>query len=508
MTRRQLGIVGVLMAACVAIGILLASNWNGTPFGFAGPDDVKLGAAAAPVTPSNEVSALNDAFVAVSKAVTPQVVSITVTSKASTVSNSEDDDEMDGDPFRFFRRYQMPETPTRGAGSGVILSPDGYIITNNHVVEEGTGSIKVQLTDGREFTAKLIGKDSLTDLAVIKIEASDLPVAAIGNSDEVQVGQIVLAVGNPLGLSNTVTQGIVSAIGRGQLNLNAQGYGIEDFIQTDAAINPGNSGGGLFNMKGELVGINSAIASRTGYYQGYGFAIPISLARAVIEDLIEDGKVNRGYIGVQIKNIDPKLAKALGIAQGQGVLVADVVSGGAAESAGVKPNDVILEVDGQKVNTSNHLQSVVARRRAGQSVNLKVYRDGSTFERAVTLKPRDERENSGTPRQRLRSEGGGEDGESLTFPELGMDVRPMDPQTRRDRKVESGVVISRVVPYSEARDQGILPGDVVQSVNRKPVTSPEEFKQIIDNAASGDVLLMQLRRTGGSTDLVAIEVKK
>ncbi len=512
MSKKQLTVIGLMMAACVAVGVFLATDWSKTPFGLAGPD-VKLGAATAPVNPSNEVKSLNDAFVAVSAAVTPQVVSIVVTSKAIPASDQGEGDDMENNPFgQFFRQYPSPDQgPQRGSGSGVVISPDGYILTNNHVVENGGGGIRVQLTDGREFDARLIGRDSLTDLAVVKIDATDLPVAAFGNSDEMRVGSLVIAVGNPLGLNSTVTQGIVSALGRGKLNLNRdrEGYGIEDFIQTDAAINPGNSGGGLFNLKGELIGINSAIATRTGYYQGYGFAIPMNLVRTVAEDLIQDGRVNRGYIGVRIKDIDAKLAKGLGIPQGQGVLVSDLVSGGAGESAGLKPNDVILEVDGQKVNTSNHLQSIVARRRAGEEVKLKVLRDGATFEKSVPLKPRDERSDaSGTAPNERQRQGSSNSGETLDLPKLGMSIRPLDPRTAKDMKAQGGVVVGRLSQFGEAMESGLMSGNVIEKINKQPVSTPDDVKKIYDAASPGDVLLLQIRRQGGIPDLVAVEVRK
>ena len=389
MTGKQIGIIGGLMLLSAVIGALVMTNTGSVPFGLAGPDDIRLGAESSPVTATNEVLALNDAFVAVSKGVTPQVVSITVTTGRRTSSPQEVPFD---DPFGFFE-FPERQMPQQGAGSGVIVTPDGYILTNNHVVagaaEDG---IRVELVDGSQYSAELIGTDPTTDMAVVKIDGTGLPTAAIGKSDRVEVGQIVFAVGNPLGLNSTVTQGIISAIGRGQLNLNrdAAGYGIEDFIQTDAAINPGNSGGGLFNLEGELIGINSAIATNTGYNQGYGFAIPIDLAVAVAKDLIEDGEVNRGYIGVMIKSVDQRLAQYHDLEPGQGVLVDNVQAGGAAQRAGLKQGDIILEVDGTPVGSANQLQSLIARKRVGDEIHLKVFRYGDTFEKTVTLAPRPE----------------------------------------------------------------------------------------------------------------------
>lgn len=514
MSKKQLIIVGSLMAVCAMFGWLMATDWKSVPFGLAGPNDVKIGAAAPPVAPTSEVKNLNDAFVAVSKAVTPQVVNITVTGKAINSSNRDEQDNSDdemNDPFGFFRQFRDREpAPQRGSGSGVIISPDGYILTNNHVVEVGeSGSITVDLSDGRRFDGHLVGRDALTDLAVVKIDATDLPAAAFGNSDEVQVGQLVLAVGNPLGLNSTVTQGIVSALGRGQLSLNRDRYGVEDFIQTDAAINPGNSGGGLFDLRGALIGINSAIATRTGYYQGYGFAIPINLVKSVAEDLIDDGRVNRGYIGVSIKPMTPTLAKAFKFQRPEGAVVTDVLKNSPAEKAGLQSGDVILEIDGQKVNTPNHLQSIIAQKRAGQEAKLKVFRDGSTFDKAVKLLPRQEGDavierTANKENDELRSDSQ----RSLKVAGLGMEVRPLDAQTKRTRKVESGVMVGRVDMYSEAQNQGLQTGDIIVSVNKKPLASPGDFQRVVEGASNGDVLLMQVKSANGSTGLVAVEVKK
>ncbi len=507
MSKKQLFVISALMIVCVALGAILVTDFNKTPFGFAAPD-AQLGAVAPPVNPSAEVRSLNDAFVAVSKAVTPQVVSIVVTSKG-TVSDRSEDDEFN--PFGMFDFPSPRNSPQRGSGSGVIISSEGFILTNNHVVDLGSsGTLSVELTDGRKFDAKIIGRDPLTDLAVIKIDATNLPAAAFGNSDEVQVGQFVIAVGNPLGLNSTVTQGIVSALGRGQLNLNRdkEGYGVEDFIQTDAAINPGNSGGGLFDLRGALVGINAAIATRTGAYEGYGFTIPINLAKAVALDLIDDGKVNRGYIGVKIAPVTETLAKGLGLTSRDGVLVQDVVEGGAAASAGLKQGDVILEVDGHKVNAPNHLQSLVAQKRAGQAVDVKVFRDGRTFDRAITLRPRTEEEDEVRTEPTRNNANIDSDRESnLKFSNLGMEVRGLDPQVKRSRGVDGGVLVTQLEEYGEAASNGLIEGDIILSVNRKAVKSASDFRDAVSKAGAGDVMLMQVKGRDGSTRLVALEVK-
>ena len=509
MSKRQIWLISGLMILSAAIGAMVVMNSGSVPFGFAGPDDVKLGAESAPVVATNEVQALNDAFIAVSKGVTPQVVSITVVSSVKPSSRGERDLRFD-DPFEMFE-FPNRSIPQRGAGSGVIVTPDGYILTNNHVVagasEEG---IQVEMVDGSQYVAKLIGTDPSTDLAVIKVDGSDLPTAAIGSSDDVEVGQISFAVGNPLGLNSTVTMGIVSAIGRGQLNLNrdAGGYGIEDFIQTDAAINPGNSGGGLFNLEGELIGINSAIATSTGYNQGYGFAIPIDLAVAVAKDLIEDGKVNRGFIGVMIKTVDQKMARYHNLETGQGVLVDNVQPNGAAEQGGLKQGDIILEVDGVGVGSANQLQSLIARKRVGDDIVLKVFRYGETFEKTLTLKARTEDEGLADARRFDADLGSDRSESTVDMSALGLDLGDLSRSDRRTLDIDAGVAVRGVEVYGEAFEQGIREGDVLLSVNRQPVESADEVEELVENADDGDVLLLEVLRSNGMKSLVVLEVSK
>lgn len=509
MSRRQLWMIGGLMLLSAAIGALVMINTGSVPFGLAGPDDVKLGADKPPVVATNEVQALNDAFVAVSKGVTPQVVSITVTTSIKPTSRGERDLRFD-DPFEMFE-FPDRSVPQRGAGSGVIVTSDGYILTNNHVVagasEEG---IQVEMVDGSQYIAKLIGRDPSTDLAVIKVDGSDLPTAAIGSSDDVEVGQIAFAVGNPLGLNSTVTMGIVSAIGRGQLNLNrdAGGYGIEDFIQTDAAINPGNSGGGLFNLEGELIGINSAIATNTGYNQGYGFAIPIDLAVAVAKDLIEDGKVNRGFIGVMIKSVDQKMARYHKLRTGQGVLVDNVQANGAAEKGGLKQGDIILEIDGVAVGSANQLQSLIARKRVGDDISVKIFRYGETFDKVLTLKARPEDEGLADARRFDSNLGSEKKSSTVDMSALGLDLGELSRSDRKTLGIDAGVVVSGVEIYGEAFEQGIREGDVILSVNREPVSTAKEVDKLVDGADDGDVLLLEIMRSNGMKSLVVLEVSK
>ncbi len=347
----------VLIGLGIIFGVVLVSSFKGVEVTFAG-EDVKLGSSSVPVKANPTLLALNEAFHEVGEAVTPAVVYIRVESKPSEGS--------DDDAQRFFHFFniphQTPQAPEVGAGSGVIINEKGYILTNNHVVENAIAKgIEVTLADTRKFRGKLVGTDKLTDLAVVKIDANSLPVATLGNSDNVEVGHIVFAIGNPLELRSTMTEGIVSALGRNLriIDDNQSGLAIENFIQTDAAVNPGNSGGPLVNVNGEVIGINSAIATTNARYQGYSFAIPINLAKKVAGDLIKFGKVRRGYIGVRIQDVDAITAKAAGLPKAEGVFVRDVNKNSAGEAAGLQSGDIILSVDGKAVDSPNSLQSLL-----------------------------------------------------------------------------------------------------------------------------------------------------
>lgn len=342
------GIVGALTLLFIGIlfGAILVSGFGLVRPGLA---DINLGANEPPVKLDADASSFSQAFIEVAAKVTPAIVQITVVSERENPHSD----------WFFFPFKDMPKEQ-RGSGSGIIISQDGYIVTNNHVVENAS-KVTVGLSDKRQFDATIVGTDPLTDLAVVKIDASNLPVAFLGNSENLKVGQWVMAIGNPLSLSSTVTAGIVSAIGRGQLGLIRDSYGVENFIQTDAAINPGNSGGALVDLSGAVIGINSAIASGGGgTYIGYGFAIPINLAKAVSQDLIAHGKVSRGYIGINIGEVDDALAKSLGMDKPKGIIIQGIVEDGAASKSDLRAGDIILDIDGREVNKPNELQSYVA----------------------------------------------------------------------------------------------------------------------------------------------------
>jgi serine protease Do len=494
----------------IIFGAVLVSNFHGgiTP-GFAGDPQVKLGAPAPIKDVDFDPKALSKAFIQVSKAVSPTVVSITVTTKAKSSSN--DMNEF----FHFFGPdFKVPEQEQmQAAGSGVIISPDGYILTNNHVVEDADEHmVDVNLTNTHKAKAKIIGTDPSTDLAVIKIDGHDLPTAALGNSDDMEIGEWVLAIGNPLGLQGTVTAGIISAVGRNNLGIihDDKGYGIEDFIQTDAAINPGNSGGPLVNLHGEVIGINSAIATTNARYQGYGFAIPINLARAVAEDLIRHGKIMRGYLGITIGPIDETAAKALKLSDAKGVWVQTVVKDGAAIAAGIKEGDVILSIDGTAMNSPSELQSYIARKHPGDAVTLKIFRDGDSFDKKVTLKARAEEKLASRDAEKGSDDEESTDRESASKPysldKIGLSVRSLNTDEKKELSLETGVIVTDVTRFSEAFNRNLGKGDVILEADRQKISSPKQLKSIMEGHKSGDALLLRVKKGSGQMAYIAVQI--
>jgi serine protease Do len=499
----------VLVTVGILFGAILVSNFSGgVDLSFArSGSEVKLGGPTPVAVQSPGLKAISDNFVAVAKAVTPSVVAITV-----TTSGKKTEKNMPHDFFHFFGpdfKSQEPQ-PEQGMGSGVIITADGYIATNNHVVDDADkDGIEVVMHDKLRYKAKLIGTDPSTDLAVIKIDAKDLPAAALGNSDNVQVGEWALAIGNPLGLTSTVTAGIISAKGRSINIIRDNNYSIEDFIQTDAAINPGNSGGALVNLSGELIGINTAIATTNARYQGYGFAVPVNILKTVAADLIKEGKVRRGYIGVLIGAVDQTMANALGMKEAKGVLVQSTVKGGAGEAAGLKEGDVILSVDGKEVNAGNELQSYIATHHPGDRVMLKIFRDGSVVEKPITLKARDEEKTvvaASEPRKE-EEENSVESPRVMKFDNLGLSVRSMTPDERKELEVDRGVIVTDVKPYGEAFNRAIGKNMVIVEADRKQVNSPSELKKVVDGRKPGDSLLLRIRSERG-TSFVAVQIPK
>jgi serine protease Do len=384
-------------------------------------------------------------------------VKVYVSSTVKNVSHQLPDEFADN-PFlrRFFGddfggrpqlRRNMPQPKQHGLGSGVVVTKDGYLLTNNHVVD-GADEVKVALNDGREFTAKVVGKDPKSDIAVLKIDASDLPAIEMADSENIEVGDVVLAVGNPFGVGQTVTSGIISATGRGSLGLD-----YEDMIQTDAAINPGNSGGALVDADGRLIGINTAILSRSGGNQGIGFAVPANLARSVMESIVKEGRVVRGFMGVNVQDITPMLAKEFDVKESKGALVSGVNPNTPAEKAGLRNGDVITEFNGKRVADSRHLKLHVAQTTPGTTVPVKIVRDGKAKTVQVTVKE--------LPGSEVASNKRGDDAENSTDALHGVAVGDLDSATRQRLDIPAnvnGALITQVEPNSPAYEAGLREG--------------------------------------------------
>jgi serine protease Do len=492
--KNIIGAISLLFLGAV-FGAILVSG-----FGLVRPGFASVGNPNPPIKDLDPVvEKFNNAFIQAAEYVTPSIVQITTISTAENKAH-----EM----FKFFFPFKedIPEE-RQGGGSGVIISKDGYILTNNHVVENAT-HVEVSLHDKREFEAEVIGTDPLTDLAVIKIDADDLPVASLGNSDNLKVGQWVMAIGNPLSLTSTVTAGIISAIGR-NINIIQDSYGIENFIQTDAAINPGNSGGALVDLHGNVIGINSAIATNgfTSNYIGYGFAIPINIARTVSEDLISEGEVKRGYIGVRIEAVSTEVAKAVGLDKPRGIIVQGLVEDGAAASVGIKEGDVILKVDGKEVNEPNSLQSYIASKRAGDEVTLTIFRDKKEIKKEVKLKPRTEDEEVLTKSDsKIKKQLKGKEISQKKIESLGISVRNVKDKELEPYKVDNGVMITSVDRFSKAESQKLASGVVIVEVDRHTVSSVSELLDLVDSK-KGSAILLKVAYKDATTRLVGLEVK-
>lgn len=438
-------------------------------------------------------------FAPVVKTVLPDVVNIS-TSKVVKVPNQNQFEMPDGiPPFfqQFFGQQFGPDGPNQRSprqqqqseredslGSGVIVSPDGYILTNNHVID-GASDVRVTFSDKRQMTAKIVGTDPKTDIAVLKVEGSDFPAITIGDSAKVQVGDYALAIGDPFGVGQTVTMGIISAKNRG--NLGIEDY--EDFIQTDAPINPGNSGGALINDRGELVGINTAILSRgSGGNEGIGFAIPVNLARSVMTQILDHGKVNRAYLGVMVQDITPSISKAMGLKDMKGVLVGDVSPNGPSQN-NLKRGDVILEVNGKPMEDARQLRMTISMMSPDTTVNLKLLRSGNPTNVSVKLGELP------TEQAQAKTEGGSSSEHSLD----GVSVENLDADAARQLGLPpstTGVVVTNVDPSSPLAEAGLQSGDVIQEVNHQPVRNVSQLEQAMHNA--GDHPLLLINRKGST----------
>lgn len=474
----------------IAVGIsvlLIGFLLGGVSFYFLGKitDQQKGYVSLAPHVP-RQIAESSKAFSEIASSLSPSVVNISTTKviKRELMPFPEDPFSEFFSPFRDFK---MPKKwKEQSLGSGVIVSPDGYIITNNHVIEQAD-EIRVTLFDKRSFKAKVIGADNKTDVAIVKIDAENLYAVQWGDSDKLQVGEFVLAIGNPYGLSHTVTMGIISAVGRA--NVGIADY--EDFIQTDAAINPGNSGGPLVNTKGEVVGINTAIFSRSGGYQGIGFAVPSNMTRLVMDQLIQKGKVTRGWLGVTIQEITPELSQKFGLKTAKGALVGDVAKGSPAEKAGLKRGDIILEFNGKKVSDVGNLRNMVAQSKVGVQLQLTIMRSGKEYTLNITTAelPKD-----------IAEAAPGDLPEDTAFEGLsGLNVIELTREISRQlglSRDEKGVVVVRVDPGSSVEDAGLRKGDVIQEIDRKKITGIDGYTRTVADIHSGDTVLMFINRGG------------
>lgn len=450
---------------------------------------VLVGLAAARRAHSALPDPMQEAFVEAAKRISPAVVHIKVEKEVGGRAN--DPFDLFGDEFfRRFFRFRAPRYRARGQGSGVIVDPTGVILTNNHVVG-GADKVTVKLADGRELQAEPIGTDWKSDVAAIRIRGGPFPSAAFGDSDKLRVGEWVLAVGNPFGLDRTVTAGIVSAHGRA--NVGIAEY--EDFIQTDAPINPGNSGGPLVNLKGEMVGINTAIFSRSGGYMGIGFAIPLNMAKVILEKLRAEGRVQRALLGVGIQDLTPALAEALGLPETSGAIVTEVMPGLPAERAGFRRGDVIVELDGRPVAGRSDLRNRIALSPVGRPVDIALLRDG----RRLALRPTlDE-----LPSEKARGPAGdfwrGPEPERGGEEKIGLSLRPVTPALARrlGYPERGGLLVMGVVPGSPAEEAGLRPRDLVMEAGGRRVGTLEDFAEIVLSAPRGRPLALLVRGPEG-----------
>jgi len=503
--KRYISILGIILFVII-ISLSLFVDFNLTNNGYTVRDDLVKKVV---YTESQEkqtkdvldLRGINNAFVSIAKRVIPAVVSIN-TEKKVKISSREN-------PFEFFffpfgrgddkereRRFQ-------GLGSGMIISSDGYILTNKHVIDN-VDKRRVQLTDKRTYEAEVVGFDNDTDIALLKIDAEGLPIVILGNSDEVEVGQLVLAIGSPLSpnLSSTVTAGIVSGIGRNIDIDRTNRYSIENYIQTDAAINPGNSGGPLLNINGEVIGINTAIMSRSGYNLGYAFAIPINIVKNVVSDLKGHGKVTRGYIGISIGDIqDTDDMEAFGLDKPEGVIVQGFTPGSAAENAGLESGDVIIEVDGKKVARRNELQSIITGKDPGDEVTLSVIRGGVKKYITVTLRARSE-EGTGliaaTPNK-----------DKKEMPDIGISVEMPSTSTEYYKSSgikKKGVVIADVNDDSQAFQKGLSKGDLIWKIGSIEIKSESDFKIALEKYKGKAAQFFIVRQRTGDTSVLSLRI--
>jgi len=492
-------LMGVLFIGIV-IGVVLTSQLDLPQRGVAHitvVDDITLGSTKGVSSELLNLQSTSRAFVQIAKEVVPTVVSIRIT-RHITASDLKKFHDQEGGPWDFFNRrffrFRIPRDfrLPGGTGSGIIVHPDGYILTNTHVVENAD-EIKVTLYDRRSFEAEVVGVDPLTEVAVVKIDGRDLPTARLGNSDKLEVGEWVLAIGNPLELHFTVTAGIVSAIGR-QMNVISDNFGIENFIQTDAVINPGNSGGALVNLRGEVIGVNTLIATRSGYYEGYGFAIPINLAREIMKDLITKGRVIRAYLGIAMLPVDEKTARAFHMEKPRGVFIDNLLEDGPAKRAGVKPEDILLAIDSLEVNAPNQVQTYIAEHDPGDVVVLTLLRKGQKIRIQVTLGEKEIKTTYKKPSRKPRK----------SYRNLGIeDVETVDRKMAEElgHPDLEGVIVRKLEAFSPAAEAGLLENDVILKINDRRIRSKGDFQAALKRLRQGQVAVFEVQRGDRQTHL-------
>jgi Do/DeqQ family serine protease len=480
---------GIAASALLLTGSLI--GWTASGLGTTSANTPPAVPAAA--APAADVAPAAGSYASIVDHVAPAVVTVRAERRVRNISQDLPDDPRLRDfleQFGFGQRgpRARPEPRQRGVGSGVIVRPDGYILTNHHVVG-GAEQVAVEMTDGRSLEAKVVGTDEATDLAVLKVEGTNLPTLALGDSDAVRVGDVVLAVGNPLNIGQTVTMGIVSAKGRA----TGSGESFEDFIQTDAPINQGNSGGALVSTRGELIGINSQILTPSGGNIGIGFAIPANMAKNVMTQLIENGEVRRGMLGVTIQPVTSDLARSLGLSDVRGALVNSVTANGPADKAGIRRGDVIVSVNGQSVKDTNDLRNDVAQLMPGSAVKLTIVRDGKEQSLDVTLAER-QASAAGDSRGNGRPDPAG----------FGITAEPLTRERARELGVSAttGVVVVDVEPSGRGADAGLRPGDVIAEVDRRPVASIDDLRAALKD---GDRPALVLVHRGAVTTFLTIE---
>jgi serine protease Do len=467
--------IALAIAAAFALGVTMAdrvalhSATAATTPAVAPTPVTQPSASAAPVAALPDFSGLVEKY-------GPAVVNISVVQSRKTAGHAADDEDLPpllrNLPFQFQFPQPQDRGPVRGVGSGFIVSGDGVILTNAHVVDDAD-EVSVKLTDKREFTAKVLGVDKTTDIAVLKIQASGLPYVKVGDPRTTKVGEWVVAIGQPFGFENTVTSGIVSAKSR-----SLPGDSYVPFIQTDAAVNPGNSGGPLFNLKGEVIGVNSQIFSRSGGFQGLAFAVPIDVAMQVKDEIQKSGKVSHGRLGVAVQEVNQALAQNFGMKSPAGALVASVEKGSPGAKAGLEPGDVIVKLDGKEISRSGDLPPMVSSLKPGTKVTLEVWRNGASKELTATVGALNDKTASAAP-----------DKEAMGKGKLGVAVRPLTNEERRDNDIDHGLVVQDVTGAAERA--GVRPGDVIVAVNNTPVKSVDELRSLIDKSGKTVALLVQ-----------------